>query len=238
MFKNYIFDLYGTLVDIHTNEKRKFLWEKIACFYALHGASYEPMEFKKEYIRLCKMEEEKLPEKEYPELELSKVFQLLYLNKAVKVSQDLVLETGKVFRLLSMDYIKLYEGVTELLGDLKKAGKKIFLLSNAQRIFTEPEMKMLHIYDCFDGIVLSSDQGVKKPSPKFYQVLLDKYKLDQKESIMIGNDPTADIKGAHDSGLRSLYIHSDLSPKEYGELLCDYSVMDGDVSKIKSFLLS
>lgn len=29
MYKNYIFDLYGTLLDIHTNESKKYLWEKM-----------------------------------------------------------------------------------------------------------------------------------------------------------------------------------------------------------------
>lgn len=30
MYQNYIFDLYGTLVDIHTNENKHYLWEKMA----------------------------------------------------------------------------------------------------------------------------------------------------------------------------------------------------------------
>ena len=33
MFKNYIFDLYGTLVDINTNEDSLILWEKLSLFY-------------------------------------------------------------------------------------------------------------------------------------------------------------------------------------------------------------
>lgn len=49
---------------------------------------------------------------------------------------------------------------------------------------------------------------------------------------MIGNDPIADIKGAHDIGIDSLYIHSNLSPKEPIELLSNYSVMNGDVYQI------
>ena len=28
-YKNYIFDLYGTLVDIHTEEDNQELWEKM-----------------------------------------------------------------------------------------------------------------------------------------------------------------------------------------------------------------
>ena len=31
-YENYIFDLYGTLVDIHTDEEKTELWEKLAQF--------------------------------------------------------------------------------------------------------------------------------------------------------------------------------------------------------------
>ena len=33
MYQNYIFDLYGTLVDIHTNEKKAYLWKKMSLFF-------------------------------------------------------------------------------------------------------------------------------------------------------------------------------------------------------------
>ena len=32
MYETCIFDLYGTLVDIHTDEKKEELWEKLALF--------------------------------------------------------------------------------------------------------------------------------------------------------------------------------------------------------------
>jgi len=31
-YENYVFDLYGTLVDIHTDENSEGLWEKLALF--------------------------------------------------------------------------------------------------------------------------------------------------------------------------------------------------------------
>ena len=37
MYQNYIFDLYGTLVDIHTNEKKAYLWEKMSLFFGRAG---------------------------------------------------------------------------------------------------------------------------------------------------------------------------------------------------------
>ena len=36
-YQNYVFDLYGTLVDIHTDEEQQMLWEKMAMFYGYQG---------------------------------------------------------------------------------------------------------------------------------------------------------------------------------------------------------
>lgn len=32
-YDTYVFDLYGTLVDIHTDEELPMVWEKLALFY-------------------------------------------------------------------------------------------------------------------------------------------------------------------------------------------------------------
>ena len=36
-YDNYVFDLYGTLVDIHTDEEPKEIWDKLALFYGYYG---------------------------------------------------------------------------------------------------------------------------------------------------------------------------------------------------------
>ena len=38
-FTDLIFDLYGTLVDIHT-EENDLVWEKTAFYFGFHGAHY------------------------------------------------------------------------------------------------------------------------------------------------------------------------------------------------------
>ena len=38
MYDNYVFDLYGTLVDIHTEENDAKVWEKLSLFYGFYGA--------------------------------------------------------------------------------------------------------------------------------------------------------------------------------------------------------
>ena len=44
MYDNYVFDLYGTLVDIHTEENDAKVWEKLSLFYGFYGALYDPQE--------------------------------------------------------------------------------------------------------------------------------------------------------------------------------------------------
>ena len=44
MYENYFFDLYGTLVDIRTDEGKLSLWRGVAEFYSLCGAAYTAAE--------------------------------------------------------------------------------------------------------------------------------------------------------------------------------------------------
>lgn len=235
MYKNYVFDLYGTLIDIHTDEEMASLWEKMSIFFASYNAKYKPDELKEKYNKYCKEEKQKI-QKKYKvtnaEIKVEDIFLRLFNEKSVEVTFQELKCTSKFFRLLSMEYIKLYDGVIELLDTLKSKGKKIILLSNAQRSFTEPELKHLGLYEKFDKIYISSDYHCCKPDIQFYQIMLKDLNLNPKETIMIGNDEITDIKGSFEAGLDSLYIHTNISPEVKGQLFSKYTIMDGNIKKI------
>lgn len=220
MYQTCIFDLYGTLVDIHTEEDRKELWEKLALFYGYYGAFYTGEELRDAYKRLTKeMSEGSVrlrtdSHEAYPELQIEQVFLRLFAERGIDAGMELAVHAGQFFRVLSTDYIRLYEGTKEMLAAVKRAGKKIYLLSNAQRIFTEYEMKALDIFRFFDGIFISSDHGCKKPDIRFFRALLEKYSILADTAVMVGNDGICDMEGAKKAGLATLYIHSNLSPDE------------------------
>lgn len=241
MFKNYIFDLYGTLIDINTDEWQKELWKKLSILYMYKGASYTPEEIARDYGKYVAAEK-KAAQRRHPEftvidIKIEKVFRKLFTAKGVRVTKRDLQEICTAFRCYSTKYIKLYDGVLDLLRTLKAKGKGIYLLSNAQRGFTENELNMFGLTQYFDGIVISSDEECSKPDPRYFDTVIERYKLNRSESIMIGNDYISDIKGAHDAGLKSLYIHQSISPKIQGKLLADFKVMDGDVYKIKELIV-
>lgn len=241
MYKNYMFDLYGTLADIHTDEGDISLWEKTADYYTAHGAAYTAEELQKAYCQFVDEEKNVIhsthPEYKFIDIKIEKVFKKLYTVKGAAPTDEDVLKTALFFRRTSREYIKLYDGISELLDDLKSRGANVYLLTNAQRSFTWDELQILGIVDKFDGIVISSDEECCKPDPYFYNTLLDRYGLDPKETIMVGNDPAADIKGAKGVGLSTLYIHTNISPELDENANATYFIPNGDSLKMREYLL-
>lgn len=254
LYQDYIFDLYGTLVDIRTNEKQCILWDKMSLFYGYYGAIYLPDELHALYNK-CVLEKEEeaghqgekpvgaeaerlYAHESYPEIPIEEVFRELYTNKGIEPSEELVIHTGQMFRVLSTHHIRLYAGAKELLGQLREKGRRVYLLSNAQRIFTEQELRYLQIENCFDGILISSDYGVKKPDERFFRILLENYRIAPENALMIGNDPDSDIAGAKRVGMDTFYIHSSISPKRSGPADADYAMQKMDLRSLRKRLLS
>lgn len=248
-YRNYVFDLYGTLVDIRTDETDRMLWEHMSLFYGYYGACYEAEELHRTYLALVNEEEKALSQinavqyshEAYPEISLEDVFLKLYEKKGAKAGRELVLHTGQMFRAHSTKYIRLYAHAKELLAALKEMGRNVYLLSNAQRIFTEYELYYLGIHEFFDGILISSEEGCKKPDERFFRLLSERFGLELSESLMIGNDMATDIAGAGKAGMDSFYIHSAISPRvscavERGT--ADYSMEKMNLLALKNRLLA
>ena len=140
------------------------------------------------------------------------MFRELYARKGVEADEALAVHTGQFFRVLSTEYVRTYPGTEAMLRGLRENGKKVYLLSNAQRIFTEYEMHVLGIAKYFDAILISSDYKTKKPDKRFFDVLMERYALNAKETLFIGNDSHTDIAGAQTVGLDTFYVHSNISP--------------------------
>lgn len=226
-YENYIFDLYGTLVDIHTDEDDEKLWVALAEYYDRYGADYTAKEIQTDYrtkvAELLDVSEE---------IRVEEVFFQLFAAKGVAASPALVLETCRFFRDTSTEYIKLYPWSLPILEKLKSEGKGIYLLSNAQRSFTEHELDILGLTKYFDVIMISSDCGIKKPNLMFFKMLLKRCNLRSKECLFIGNDETCDIFGAKKAGMDTFYLHTNCSPEYTGKVKATYTVMEPDITNM------
>ena len=242
MYNTCIFDFYGTLADIRTDETKPEVWDKMSQFYAYYGACYEPVEMREDYEKITQMMTEgkrgvrRDSHESFPEIQIEKVFLKLFEEKGICPDSELVLHVAQFFRVLTTKYLRLYDGTKDMLNSIKKSGNKIYLLSNAQRVYTEYEMNALDIEDYFDGIFISSDYEFRKPDVRFFQKLIDTYNIVPESAIMIGNDGICDIGGARKADLSTLYIHSNISPDESAPE-ADFVLDHMDMGRVKEILL-
>ena len=234
----FLFDLYGTLVDIHTDENQSSLWQQMSGFAVSRGAAWEAEALRRAYGAAVREEEARLrlrdrdlPEAR-PEIDLARVFVRLYAEKGVPADGRLIAETARRFRAASTTHLRLYAGAKELLAALRQRGK-VLLLSNAQSLFTRPELRQLGLEDCFDGVYLSSEAGFQKPDPRFFRLALEREGLDPARCLMIGNDPICDGDGARRIGLAAWVIRSNISPRDLRE---GYDQQGMDLRKLSRML--
>lgn len=210
MYQNYIFDLYGTLIDIHTDEYSKNFFKKYAKWLRKQGFYFEWKLFYKLYTTV---------EREYriraaeagryvkPEIQIDEVFREVFAANGYDISDEQTTGLCEGFRRISLIYLSLFPDTLACLEGLRKAGRKIYLLSNAQRSFTWQELEMTGLIPYFDGILISSDEGCMKPDPEFYNICCERYHLDKTQSVMIGNEIKSDMAGARAAGIDGFYIN-------------------------------
>ena len=215
-YTDLIFDLYGTLVDIHTEESDA-VWEKTAVYFGFYGAHYTGPGLKQAFTAALSAREAKAGQSYgcFPDIPFEEVMAELFQRKGVSDNAPaLGKNAAQFFRILSLAYIRLYPGVLEGLAALREKGLRLWLLSNAQQVFTAYELRYLGLGEQLDGIFLSSDYRCRKPDARFFHALLEERHLDPNKCLMIGNDRQTDIAGAAAVGLDTLYMHTGLTPSD------------------------
>ena len=213
-YTDLIFDLYGTLVDIHTEED-SLVWDKTALYFGFYGARYTGQELKAAFRKaMCEREVKAGRSYEcFPDIPFEQVMAELFRAKGVTEHADtLGVNAAQLFRISSMEYVRLYPGTLDALAALREKGYRLWLLSNAQRVFTAYELNHLGLGEQLDGIYISSDYRCRKPDIRFFRALIEERKLDVSRCLMIGNDLETDIAGARAAGLDTLYMHTGLTP--------------------------
>ena len=218
-YTDLIFDLYGTLVDIHT-EENELVWDKTALFFGFYGAHYTGQSLHDAFRANLTAREAKAGQSYecFPDIPFEAVMDDLFRSKGVDPTpQNLGFQAAQLFRICSIEYVKLYPHVLEALQHLREKGFRLWLLSNAQRAFTAYEIRHLGLEDSFHKIYISSDFQCRKPDIRFFRALLEEQHLDAGKCLMIGNDLHTDIGGAKNAGLDTLYMHTNLTPPDQRE---------------------
>ena len=97
--------------------------------------------------------------------------------------------------------------VYETLDMLRARGLRLAIVSNAaddanvQRLIDNHALRYY-----FDPIVVSAAAGIRKPNPRIFDFVLNAWKFAPAEVVMIGDTLGADVLGAKNAGLKSVWV--------------------------------
>ena len=218
----YVFDLYGTLVDIRTDEESPAAWAAFADDLRRRGAYAQPEWLRERYRTLCATEQRRVSAAqgtadEETEIDVLRVWRAMGLELGVSWDRETLLDVSWTFRRKTTLRLRLFDHAKEVLAALRGQGNTLVLLTNAQSSFTCPELRRLGISHAFDHVLISSECGVKKPSSAFFDRLW-RLGLRPERSLMIGNDDRCDCRGAERAHMDSRYLRTEQSPPLSGPL--------------------
>jgi 2-haloacid dehalogenase len=95
------------------------------------------------------------------------------------------------------------EGTVAILAELHAAGTRLVALTNwSAELFPYAEAAF-DFLALFEGIVVSGREGVAKPDPAVFDLLLSRYDLDPARTVFVDDSP-ANVAAAAAAGLRAL----------------------------------
>jgi len=206
--KAVLFDLYGTLVNIKTDEHDPEVYRTLSQFLAYNRVYVEPDELYRSYMGKIKIQLSK-SRLEFPDIDALKIFTtIVHEYGAGRMETRLPLYTARLFRGLTRKVFDPFPGIYPMLERLREQ-YPMALVSDAQRCYTEPEIELLKLSRFFEHVFLSSDYGFRKPEPRYFQSALKALGVKPSEAVYVGDNPYRDLWGAKRAGMKMVLVRSD-----------------------------
>lgn len=139
--------------------------------------------------------------------------------------EELVDFNDRMFQMATSE-AKLFDDVEETLTALKERKLSLGLLSNVSfpGSYYDQLLETLGIAHFFNAIVWSSDLKVRKPSPQIFSYVLGEMHVAPAEAIHVGDTPHGDVRGAHDAGMRAVWVNRPGAQRHADEEEADWEV--------------
>ncbi len=201
MKKGIFFDLYGTLIDIETDEYDPRVYSTLSQYLSYHLVSIAPEKLRETYFQAVQFYLGQSKEL-YPEVDLYKVFSdIMHRYGRRKYPRPVIVYTGMLFRSLTIRRLNVFGGLYDVLANLME-NSGVAIISDAQWIFTQPEMEMFGLTRFVRFSILSSQVGFKKPDVRLFEMAMKKLSVRPDESVYIGDNPSKDLVGAKKAGMK------------------------------------
>jgi 2-haloacid dehalogenase len=102
------------------------------------------------------------------------------------------------------------DGTVEILRELLDAGIRCFALTNMERETYPRRLERYPFMRWFEGTVVSGFEGISKPDPEIFELLLERFGLQPARTLMIDDSPL-NVRAARSLGIHTVQFTSPLA---------------------------
>lgn len=222
-----VFDVNGTLIDIHTDEDNERVYKSITRFLTYQGVQTHRVQVREEYRDILRRQREARGEA-HPEFDAPEVWREFLARRGHRAAGSakaelLPLFLAELFRGVSRRRLELYPGVRETLDGLRLRAR-LAALTDGQKAWAVPEMRAVGIDGYFDPILVSGDFGFRKPDRRLFETALSRLGVAPWEAVFVGNDMYRDVYGARQLGMKTVLFASNQGRRHWENVEPDYVI--------------
>lgn len=230
VIKGIIFDINGTLTDIHTNEWHDDVYRVLSNLFSYQGILLDPAVVKDLYFQIMK-EQRAAHGERHAEFNATAIFEQLVAQHATDFTRALPAEKLRQLPLLLAEThraatrfrLQLYPGVEETIWQLKPH-YRLAIVSDGQTAYALPELHAVGMDTHFNPIIVSGDFGYRKPDERLFTSALTAMHMTPAEVLFVGNDMYRDVHGARKLGIKTVFFKSNQGTQEKEGVKPDYVI--------------
>lgn len=101
---------------------------------------------------------------------------------------------------------EVFPGTHEVLTYLKEK-YPLSIITNGFPEAQYPKMEGSDLNQYFEDIVISHEVGFRKPQIEIFQLAMKRLNASPESSVMIGDNPKTDIRGAENAGMKAIFFN-------------------------------
>jgi len=119
------------------------------------------------------------------------------------------LALGEAYWDAYVDAMELFDGVEATFSELRDAGVDVGIVTNLTTRIQLEKIRHLGIEESVDYLLTSEETGHEKPHSVMFTLPLARLGVRPSETLMVGDDPGADIEGGNAVGLDTALFNDD-----------------------------
>jgi len=228
--KGILFDINGTLLDIHTDEGHEEIYRVLSKLLSYQGIALDPNSLKEQYYQVMK-EQRAASREHHPEFDAVGIFREIITQHSTNFTrglsttklEHLSIFLAETYRAVSRFQLQTYPDVEATVRHLHSK-YRLAVVSDGQSAYATAELHAVGLLGYFDPIIISGDFGYRKPDQRLFTAALTAMNMTSSDVLFVGNDMHRDVYGAQRVGIKTIFFKSNQGTHQKDGVEPDYII--------------